>query len=310
MFSVPRANRWALLAASIVWGPLAHADQPLADPYELPDAPRSLTLPELTHPDIEWTTTTTTGAVTAGGSTSPEVLERIGVELPIAARRWFAGVAYEVADGPPIAKSGSAAFVGGNAEIYGRTVWATRTGLAFGGGLGIIPPIATFTRDGGGGDIALAAISLQPWDYAYFQVGAFTAHPFIDVRDLFGRFVVQFRQSFNWYIQVHQTSQNGTSAASSLYLGWIATPVLGIGLDATEFYRIDASIPDDKRANIIVAPNIRFLTPGIQPAIGAFVGIGSPLDTVAQSVWGLRFALTFVWDPRRPFFRALDLLGF
>ena len=37
---------------------------------------------------------------------------------------------------------------------------------------------------------------------------------------------------------------------------------------------------------------------------------GIPLDTVAQSVWGLRFALTFVWDPRRPFFRALDLLGF
>jgi hypothetical protein len=42
--------------------------------------------------------------------------------------------------------------------------------------------------------------------------------------------------------------------------------------------------------------------------LGAFVGVTSPLDPAATSVWGVRLALTFVWDPRRPFFRALDFL--
>jgi hypothetical protein len=70
---------------------------------------------------------------------------------------------------------------------------------------------------------------------------------------------------------------------------------------------IDADVPDANRAKTIIAPNIRFLTPGIQPALGAFVGLGSPLVQGAETVWGARFALTFVWDPRKPFFRVLQL---
>ena len=294
--------------AAITCSGVAEADQPIADPYELPDAPRSLALPELTHPDIEWTATTSVGGVASERRTGPEALERLGVEVPIASRRWFAGIAYEAAEGPPITAPGASSVVGGNLELYGRTVWATRTGLAFGGGFGIIPPIATFTPNVGGGDTALAAISMQPWDYSYFRFGALTFRPFVDVRDLFGRFVVQFRMGLDWSVQTHDTSDNDVSATASVYLGFIATPILGLGLEATEYYRIDAPIPDDQRATVLVTPSVRLLTPGIQPALGAFVGVTSPLDPAATSVWGVRLAVTFVWDPRRPFFRALDFL--
>ena len=287
----------------------ALADQPLADPYQLPDAPRSLALPELTHPDIEWTLTTSVGGVASLQRAGPEGLEKIGVEVPVSSRRWFVGMAYALAEGPPIQAAGSSSIVGGNMELYGRTVWASRTGLAFGGGLGVLPPIATFTRNAGGGDTALAAISMQPWDYSFFRVGALTFRPFIDVRDLFDRFVVQFRMGLDWAVQTSDLSQSDVSATASVYLGLIAAPILGLGLEGTEFYRISAQIPDNQRATILVTPSLRLLTPGIQPALGVFVGIGSPLDQAAQSVWGVRLALTFVWDPRRPFFRALDFVS-
>jgi hypothetical protein len=289
----------------------ARADSPLAHPYDLPEAPRSLSLPELTHPDVEWTATTSIGGVGHNGHESPELMERLAIEVPVGLRRWFVGLAYEAADGEPIAAPGGTSFVGGNLELYGRTVWATPTGLAFGAGLGILPPIATFTPDspGGGGDVALAAGSLTPGDYAYFRVGVLTARPFVDVRDLFGPFVVQFRQSFDWSFETRDFTNSGVSSASTFYFGWLASRLVGVGFEATEYYLIDAEVPDDQREKIVVSPSVRFVTPGIQPAVGAFVGIGSPLAPTADSVWGLRFALTFVWDPRRPFFKAIDALS-
>lgn len=280
----------------------ARADQPIADPYTLPDAPRSLSLPELTHPGIEWTTTTAIGALTTSGRDSPAMVERFGVETPLGPRRWYVGLAYEAGYGAPVAKPGPPSSVGGNFELYGRTVWATRTGLAFGGGVGLIPPTAQ-----GSSDVANAVISLQPWDYAFFRTGVFTARPFVNMRSLFGRFAVQFRQSFDFSIDVNDITQRDVAAATTVYVGWLATSFVGLGLETTEYYLVDADVPDNQRAKVVIAPNVRFLLPGIQPAIGAFVGVGTPLATAAENIWGMRFALTFVWEPSRRFFRAIQL---
>lgn len=286
---------------------VARIETPIRDPYQLPDVPRALSLPELTHPGIELTTTTAIGSLTNGSTNAPEMLERLGIEAPLGHRRWYVGLAYEAAYGAPAEARGAPGLVGGNLELYGRTVWATRTGLAFGGGLGVLPPIATYSEGSGGSNVALAAISLQPWDYAFFRTGVLTARPFVDVRTVFGPFVVQLRQSLDFSIDVNDVSQRDVSAATTVYFGWLATHMIGVGLETTEYYLIDADVPDSQRAKVVAAPNVRFLLPGIQPAIGAFVGVGTPLASYAQSVWGLRFALTFVWDPKRPFFRALDL---
>ncbi len=236
------------------------------------------------------------------------MLERLAVEAPLGPRRWYLGLAYEAAYGAPATQPGGASFVGGNLELYGRTVWATRTGYAFGGGVGILPPVTTFSSDSAGTNVALAAISLQPWDYPFFRTGVLTARPFVDMRTLFGPFVVQLRASFDFSITVNDITQRDVAASTTVYLGWHATSIVGVGLETTEYYLVDADVPDSQRAKVVAAPNVRFLLPGIQPAIGAFVGVGTPLASSADSVWGLRFALTFVWDPSRPFFRALKFL--
>jgi len=167
--------------------------------------------------------------------------------------------------------------------------------------------VTTFSSGSTGSNVAIAAISLQPWDYPFFRTGVLTARPFVDMRTLFGRFIVQFRQSFDFSLNLNDFAQRDVSAATTVYFGWLAAPMVGVGLETTEYYLIDALVPDGQRAKVVVAPNVRFLTAGIQPAIGAFVGVGTPLASAADSVWGLRFALTFVWEPGRPVLRALHL---
>ena len=281
----------------------AHALSTVDDPYDLPDAPRAIALPELTHPDAEWTSVSTIGGVvrsdSAGtGHTTPTYVQRLTLEVPIAARRWFAGATYALAGGTPVSSSGPFRLVGGNVELYGRTVWATRTGLAFGAGLGVLPSIEPFARRGSTGDIALAAAALQPTDYAFFHQGVFTTRAFIDVRDLVGPFVIQFRQSFDLSFEVSGFAQNSVFAASTLYLGYLLAPSVGVGVEAAESYALDDSVPDNRRAQFIVAPSIRFITANVQPAISAFSSLGYPLYPESDFVWGLRFALTVIWDPR------------
>jgi hypothetical protein len=288
----------AALLASLAWPRAARADSPMNDPYDLPDAPRSLSLPELTHPDVEWTTTTTIGKVTTPSRAATEVLERLGVELPLGHRRWFFGAAYEAAYGAPLTTTQAPTGAGGDVEAYVRTVWATRTGLAFGGGLGFLPPIATFDHGTRREDVATSAASLVPTDAAYFASGVFTLRAFVDVRDLFGPFVIQFRESFESATQVHDTTDHALAAASTLYAGWLATPLVGLGVEANEYYPLDSGISDASRGKVVLAASARFVGRELQPAIGVFTGLGSPLAWWADSVWGARLSLTLVWDPR------------
>src|SRR5439155_11314395 len=137
--------------------------------------------------------------------------------------------------------------------------------------------IATFRRNGPAGDVALAAASLQPWDYAFFHQGVLTVRAFVHVRDLWGNFVIQFRQSFDWSAQVSDPGDSGVSAASTLYLGYLVTPSLGAGIEASEFYFVDDVVPDNRRAHFVIAPSVRLITRLVQPALSAFTSVGYPL---------------------------------
>ena len=69
-------------------------------------------------------------------------VQRFGVEIPLSLHpHLYVGGAYEIAAGSP---PGGGAFklVPSNLDVYGRIVWATRTGMTFGGGLGVLPPTA------------------------------------------------------------------------------------------------------------------------------------------------------------------------
>ena len=120
---------------------------------------------ELTHSEME-ATLITAGAIylPAGAGLQHAYIQRLSVEVPVGLRRWYVGAGYEVAGG----NNGTGfAVVGGNLALDGRTVWATTTGLAFGGGMSLMFPAASYDPDGPASRVALAAATLRPWDVSY-----------------------------------------------------------------------------------------------------------------------------------------------
>ena len=188
------------------------------DPYDVPSAPRPPTLPELTHSEIEGTSETTAGALipTAGGVWTHAYVQRFNVEVPLALRRWYVGATYEVAAG---GTANSFEAVGGNLSLDGRTLWATTTGLGFGGGMGLVLPTATYGPGSDGAVVALNAATLRPWDVTYFTPGIVALRPHVDVRALFGQFIAQFRQGLDVTVSPDQIGQRNlyatTGAATS-----------------------------------------------------------------------------------------------
>ena len=291
-------------------GPRAQA-VPFEDPYAVPRAPRAPTLRELTHSDIEATSETTAGAIFLPGGSGLQhaYVQRLDVEVPVALRRWYVGAAYEVAGG----NNGSGfQVVGGNLAIDGRTVWATTTGLAYGGGLSLMIPTASYDPGGPASKVALAAATLRPWDVSFFVPASYGVRPYVDVRAHDGPFVVQFRQGLDLTVSSLLLSDQRLYATAGLYLGWQIAPAVAAGLEVFEAYAINlASVRDGNRESLIVSPNVRLALPWVQPAISAFTNLGPPIsapwvqrETSAFSVpgssatvWGFRFAFTVVYDP-------------
>jgi hypothetical protein len=310
----------AALATFVTGAAIAHAD-PFDDPYDLPDAPRPPVLPELTHPDLEATLETTVGALTprageAGmtscpgcGTTRSAYVQTLRLEAPVGKRRWFVGALYDVAAG---GGSGlNERFVPGNLELYVRTVWATSTGLAFGGGLGVILPTADYNNQSSAVlSVAQTAESLRPWDLPFFIDDTWALRPFIDVRDIVGRVTIQFREGLD-IISTGGAVANRMTAMSALYLGYRAAPLLGLGVEAIEVYTLAGTtsfvatgatsngpvvVDDSLRAAFVVSPSIRLMTPYFQPALSGFTSIGPPLYASGDRIIGVRLSFTVVYD--------------
>lgn len=307
LFAAPVAL--ALLATPAV--ARAQRDMQFEDPYDLPRAPRPPTLPELTHPEMEATLETTAGTILPppGGTLTHAYSQRISVEVPLALRRWYVGASYEVAGG-----SDGTGFevAGGNLAIDGRTLWATPTGLALGGGMSILFPTASLDPNGAASRVALEAATLRPWDVSYFVPDSWGVRPYVDVRVLDGPFVMQFRQGLDLTVSSLLLSDRRLYATTGLYLGWQIQRDVAVGLEAFEAYAIDLpAVLDNNRETVILSPSVRLALPWVQPAISAFTNLGPPMsppwvqhDTSvfvvpgkSASVWGFRLAFTVVYDP-------------
>jgi hypothetical protein len=284
----------------------------VADPYDVPKAPRPPTLPELTHAEMEATLEETVGAILqpGGGGVTHAYVQRIALEVPLSQRRWYVGAAYELAG----AGNGTGLeIIGGNLALDGRTLWATTTGLGFGGGLSLMLPTASFDASGPASYVAYQAAMLRPWDVSYFVPNAFGIRPYVDVRAHDGPFVVQFRQGVDFTGPSELLFNKPRKfSTTGLYLGWQMTPEVAVGLEAFEAYAIDLpDVRDGSRETLVVSPSIRLALPLVQPAISAFTNLGPPLSppwvqgkastfTVpgdTGTVWGFRFAFTLVYDP-------------
>src|SRR5258706_11523471 len=161
------------------------AADPVADdatnPYALPDAPAPPTLPDLTHRALAGSMESTFASIR--GNTRPDGsepgrsfgwTERLEVEQAVSIRRWYVGVSEQFALGK--AQDGNFLMVAGNPEVWGRALWASQAGLAYGGGLGaLLPPV----HHGADGTERSEAIPpLRPGGYVDFGDASFIFRPF------------------------------------------------------------------------------------------------------------------------------------
>ncbi|MGH7283148.1 MAG: hypothetical protein ACRELY_16605 [Polyangiaceae bacterium] len=273
----------------------------LEDPRSLPEAPRPTLMPELTHPDGEATLEQSTGVVKPRGFGETghlgENVTRIAAEQPVYSRFIFVGGAYEAAYGGQ-ASAQSEKVVGGNLETYVRAVWATRTGLAFGGGLGFMLPMARFDRNGPIRQTANAAIALRPWDYAFFEQNIFAARPFVDIRYLVGPVTLQVRETFDGTLDLDSGSFD-LDAISTFYAAYRPRRDIALGFEAGELYRVTTPdgpvVPDDERADFTIGPVIRLIFPRLQPALSFMTNVGDPYYIGATQAWSVKTTLTGLW---------------
>jgi len=273
--------------------PLLEGEDP-ADPYALPDAPAPPSLPDLTHRalaasmELTFASIRNSAGVAESGRTLG-VIERLEFEQALSIRRWYLGAAHEIAGGAP--SGGGVKLVASHPEIWGRAVWASQAGLAYGGGIGVVPPLAHHGDTGA--EVARSVSVVQPWNYVDFLNDAFTLRPFIDVRDIDGPVTLQLRQGIDWAKPIGGSPQ--LTSRTTLFVGYRPSELIGLGFEAWEVYFIE---PSEQRAAYALAPSIRFMTKWLQPAASFLFPIDRPLFGAIDDYWALRLSIEVVVDPQ------------
>jgi hypothetical protein len=158
-------------------------------------------------------------------------------------------------------------------------------------------PVSSVDPDSPASRIATAGAAIRPWDFQFFERDALTARPFIDVRSLDGRFVVQFREGLDWAFLAGKQTRSQLAAITALYVGYRIGQVVGAGLEAFELYFVEGQASDNARAYFAVSPSVRLMTPFVQPCFSLVSSIADPLYPDSRSAIAGRVALTILWDP-------------
>ena len=295
-----RALRSALAALVVLVGSAdARAAGPLEDPRAFPDVPRPPSIPELTHPDGEGTLELTTGAYSPRSTSAvrghvPIEVLRAAVEQPVSGRSWFIGAALDGALAQP-ESTDSFKGIAGNPELTGRALWATSTGMSFGGGLTMVLPLTRQSRTGEAHDVAVAATTLRPWELSSFNEGVFAVRPFFDVRDVLGRVVLQARQSLDIAFDTHESKAYSMYAVTTFYAAYRVAEAWAPGVELSELYIVEAPVNDSRRAFFTLSPCVRGIFPRLQPEIGFITNVGAPYYPGSERFFATRLALTALW---------------
>jgi hypothetical protein len=330
-----KATRWAARALSLVAPALISAQAPaLAAPKapgtpeapEAPKAPGTLkepetsdvldapappTLPALAHANLGYTFEYTAAFIEPNDPTSSMAYAWFvhnELEQPLVSRKWYIGLANDVAAAsvPGVGRS----IVLGNPEIWGRGLWSSALGLSSGGGLGVVLPIPR-SLDPYQVEVLRTVRVVRPWDVAYFNDLTLTFRPWLDIRYVTRRLIVQIRQGIDWSVVLGDnprfcgkppcTEEGGDrrtdiTARLTLYAGYRATRAVGLGLELWEVYQVTADLPDDKRAAFAISPSVRFILPYVQPAISVLFPIATPLRGDVASYYALRLNVGFTFN--------------
>jgi UDP-3-O-[3-hydroxymyristoyl] N-acetylglucosamine deacetylase len=268
------------------------------------DAARPPTLVDLTHRWPELTIESTLASVTYNDSalqgTTFVRVDRLAWETPILQSPWYVGAAYDAAIGHDL--DGSARFISGNPEIWGRGVWNATYGLSFGGGFSLVIPTKTFAPTDEAASTAYAAIAARGWDRALFDPDNATLRPFLDVRLVTGPITVQYRQGLEVATNFGDVSFR-FAAVGTLYWGVRFSKLVTAGASIIEYYRLEPGLADDARPYFAVGAHIAIETKWFQPSLGIMTNIGSPLNAISRigapisvapaSFVGVHFSLDF-----------------
>jgi hypothetical protein len=272
------------------------------DPSAILDAPAPPTLPSLAHATLNNTFEITGAGIDVGprrGAATAYFLHD-EAEYPLISRVFFVGAAHDVAFGA-VRGVGKEAFVG-SPEIWARGLWSSVLGFSSGGGLGVVLPVP-HALEGDAREIFDAIRVVRPWDASHFTDMTVTLRPWIDVRYVRGRFLLQLRQGLDVGVVARRLAKGERrtdyTARTTFYLGFRLAKPIGLGVEVWEVYQISADLPDDKRAAFSVSPSVRLSLGRIEPAFSVLFPIATPLRGEAASYFAARVNVGFDFDAGR-----------
>lgn len=266
--------------------------------YALPDAPAPPSLPDLTHRNLALGFETTLASIQPmrpeAGARPPRtfgVVERIEAEQALSIRRWYLGAAMAF-----VTQTTGTPFAVSQPEVWGRTVWASPAGLAFGGGLGLVFSAFAYTDNTKTSLVEKHVRVVRPWDEPAFNDQNVTLRPFIDVRAIDGPVLLQLRQGIDWSLPT-RGGEPLLVSRTTFHIGYSIGDSAQVGLEATEVYYLRApNVNDDERANYQLSPSFRYMTKTLQPGISAVFPLDQTILGIADSFWAVRLQLVWVMD--------------
>ena len=302
----------SIVAALTLSAPSLRADDDVRvggytlDPRAIPDYAAPPSIPDLTHRalwvGLEQNFASVKPHPGADGS-APRAfgsLTRLEGELSLVSRRWYVGLAEEMAWAKPPGDTTRALL--GYPEIWTRAVWASRAGLTYGGGLSLVIPVFHRAPDSAAAIVAEGVRVVRPWDFAAFADNTFTATPFLDARVVDGSVTFQLRQGlgFQDLVAAARLPQANLTSRTTLFLGYRPIDEIGLGLELWEVYFISANVPDYQRAVFAISPSIRLMTRALQPALSVIMPFDRPLYDRVESYWAARLTVAAVIDQGPP----------
>ena len=224
------------------------------------------------------------------------------LEYPIVPRKWFFGVAFDLASAAADGLNRSLLY--GNPELWVRGIWSSKDGISAGGSLGAVVPLPRELDTAGQAALQTVEV-LRPWDSAYFSNTLLTVRPALDMAVRVSVLLLQLRQG----LDVSYSFEDGHSEVlgrTELYAGanW-PKPIL-LGLEGFETYPLSGDLPDGKRAAFTLSPSIRVHLPEVEPGVSALFPIATPLNARATSFFGVRLFATFTLDEKKEVVGAHD----
>jgi hypothetical protein len=231
---------------------------------------------------------------------------RLAIEAAVVKRRWFVGLAGEVAAASVPAGTtpgtGGNAVIVGNPEVWARGLWSSRVGLSAGGGLGLVLPVPR-SYSPLASEVVRAIRVVRPWDDPHFQNLTMTARPHLDIRHLVGPVVLQLRQGIDIALRLRTPTASENrfdfTALASLYAGVRPLAVLDLGIELSEAYQLtgDVSSPsclppcDRHRVQFTLAPSVRLSWRRVSPSLSVLLPLSTPLRAEVASYYAARLHL-------------------